>query len=192
VSKVFLNPGHWPFPGEPGFDPGAVNNDLVQNGHPLYEGDLARVMAQKLATKLRELGHEVLVFGAPTLQGICDKANGWNADLFVSMHLNACDKKSRGVEVYTYRQCSTESDMLAKSVYAAIQNSEKAFKRTPWYWRGNLKAGFYVIKHTNMPAVLVEMGFIDNDDEAKEMLTLTWQSAMADGMAAGIDAYTKG
>lgn len=190
--KVFLNPGHWPFPGEPGFDPGAVNNDLILNGHPLYEGDLARVMAQKLATTLRGMGHEVMVFGAPTLQGICDKANQWGADLFVSMHLNACDKKARGVEVYTYRACSANSDRLAQSVYDAIQTAEKAMKRTPWYWRGNLKAGFYVIKHTNMPACLVEMGFIDNDDEAKEMLTLTWQNAMSDGLAAGIDAYAKG
>lgn len=189
MPRIFLNPGHWPHEGN-GYDPGAVNRTgVLFDGKQMREADFVRHMAYKIKARLEHLGlSDVIVFGAPTLKGIVDRANTSGADLFVSLHLNAFNGVSRGVEIFTNR-FDKRAEPLAHKIYNEIRWQQSAYKRAPFYWRGEKKAGFYVIKYTKMPAVLLEMGFVDNDAEAREMTTLTWQNRMANAVAHGIRLY---
>lgn len=188
MALIFVNPGHWPFQGA-GYDPGAVNKKLTDPaGNMLTEAYIVRLIANRLKTRLQQMGHNVVVFGAPTLRGIVQKANEVHADVFVSLHCNALNGTVRGVEVFSNR-FDAEGAKLSHSIYNEIKWSQRQLKRAPLYWRGDKRAGFYVIKYTKMPAALVEMGFIDNPQEGEEMLTLTWQNRMTEAIAQGIKLY---
>lgn len=184
--KVAINPGHWLTVG-PGYDPGAV-------GHGLKEAEVVRLIAPRVRNRLVQLGldvDDVAIIESPTLAGIVTLANIFNADIFVSLHCNAFDGVARGVEIFSYRYGSKNSHELNHKIFNEIKWSQRNEKRTPMFWRGEKRAGFYVIKHTKMPAVLVEMGFIDNWQDAQEMKTLSWQNMMANAIAHGIVEYAK-
>ena len=55
--------------------------------------------------------------------------------------------------------------------------------------RGILKSRFYVIRHTNQPSVLLELGFISNDDERNLLLLPEQQEKFAKAIADGINNY---
>lgn len=191
MFKVFINPGHWPHPGDH-YDPGAVNPRVMgPDGKLLKEGVMVRVVAEKLEKRLNALlpGVKVIRAGSPLLKDTVTRANAENSDLFISLHFNALNGKAKGVEVFTYRYGSADSKLLAHKIYNEIRWTQRNYKRTPFYWRGEKTAGFYVLKYTNMPSVLVEMAFIDNDEEAKEILTLEWQNKMVEALAQGIKKY---
>lgn len=186
MGKIVVNAGHYPYKGQ-GYDPGAVNPRLG-----ITEASMTRVMAYKVKTELIALGYaadDILVWGAPTLKGITDYANRSGAECFVSLHFNAHNGKSRGVEVFTYRDDQYNSIALAEKIYNNIKTDAKEMKFNKWWWRGMKRAGFYVNKYTKMPSCLVEMGFIDNDDEARMMLGQPWQKMMSKAIAKGIDDF---
>ena len=58
--------------------------------------------------------------------------------------------------------------------------------------RGLFKSMFYVINHTTVPAILVEIGFISNDNERNELITDKRKQATAKAIADGIIEYLKG
>jgi len=55
--------------------------------------------------------------------------------------------------------------------------------------RGAKMSGFYVLKHTTMPAVLIEMGFISNPDEEKMLNTSPIQQQFGQGIVQGLDTF---
>ncbi|MDW8055409.1 MAG: N-acetylmuramoyl-L-alanine amidase [Elusimicrobiota bacterium] len=61
--------------------------------------------------------------------------------------------------------------------------------RTKQQYRGVKQAGFYVLRGAQMPAVLVEVGFISNPDEELKLNSLDFQRLVANGIAAGIKKY---
>ena len=77
-------------------------------------------------------------------------------DYFISFHRNAFKPEhATGAEVYVYRAYNTKSKSLAKQIQQALVNI--GFRD-----RGVKEADFYVLKHTKAPALLLEIGFIDN------------------------------
>ena len=82
------------------------------------------------------------------------------ADVFVSLHCNAANQSAQGTEVEVYRH-GDASEVLAESIQQQIVDAlgtiDRGIKDRP-----NLA----VLRNTNMPAVLVEMAFIDQDDDA--------------------------
>lgn len=106
-------------------------------------------------------------------------ANKWGADIYVSIHFNSATPDAHGWEVFT--SGSPGSRKLASDLaeaHAAEFYDQKE--------RGIKQAGFYVIKETDMPAVLWEGGFISNVKEAEWINQHETQVRMADAIAQGI------
>ena len=112
---------------------------------------------------------------------MCGNANGWTADVFVSIHCNAAGGDAQGTE--TLVCCDGgKAGKLARCIQSQIVDSlgtvDRGVKERP---------NLIVLKETDMPAVLVETAFIDNDYDA-ELLTNN-QDDFARAIARGITDY---
>lgn len=149
--KVYLNAGH-----DRLLDPGAVNAALG-----LRECDLAYELAQQVKGYLERNGAAVLFGQQDDLYAICNEANDAEADVFVSLHFNAFNKRAAGTE--TLISHSADSLLLGH----AIQSNIKAVLNLPD--RGlKERPGLFVLRSTAMPAVIVEVCFIDNDYDIRQ------------------------
>lgn len=168
MPKIFINSGHCP-----NVEPGACGNGLK-------EADVALSISRHVEKYLQAVGYSVKVFYYDGLAQICDDANAWGADLFVSIHCNAANGNARGTE--TYYSGSPEGKKLAEKIQKQL-----LAKLPSTVDRGVKLGGFYVIKYTNMPAVLVETAFIDNSNDAK--LLRENEDEFARAIACGITDY---
>lgn len=108
-------------------------------------------------------------------------ANKWPADLFVSVHANKFNKPTvRGTETYYFRE---DSAGLAKLLHGKI------LQATGFNDRGVRTADFRVIKYTNMPAVLCEIGYLSNAEDEQALFDENIQNKVAEAIAAGIKQY---
>ncbi len=117
---------------------------------------------------------------------IADSAG--NVDLFVSIHANAFGdgwNTANGWEVYSY-QTGGVSEMAAKAVESATMNSSAGLKD-----RGCKTANFYVIKNTEMPAILIEHGFYTNEAECEKLKSSSFRDILAQADATGIMNFFK-
>ena len=166
MAKIFINPGHG------GTDPGACGNGL-------QEAAVCLKIGQRVGTYLRAVGYEAKLFQHDGLGTICNDANAWRADLFVSIHCNAATGSAKGTE--TYNSGGSKSSRLAELIQNQLVNS------LPVLNRGVKTANFYVLKNTDMPAVLVETAFIDNADDAR--LLVEREDDFARAIARGVTDY---
>lgn len=170
-------------PGHGGKDPGAIF-------HTSKEKDIALTVSKMLAQELRERGHEVVMTRdndrALSLAGRCSTANQAKADVFVSIHLNAdadADetdvKEARGYEIL--HAGSSKGIRLAAAIDSNLMEQD-AIRSRGLKFRDNL----YVLNATKMPAVLVELGFIDSRQERLLLEDPLIQRRMAKLIAEGI------
>jgi len=117
------------------------------------------------------------------LQARCDVANRVGADLFVSIHNNAGPSTAHGAE--TYR---APNDPLGHQFATDLQTGLVAATKASN--RGAKVASFYVLRWTNMPAVLAEIGFMSNATELARLKSATYQQSVARGLANGIDRFS--
>lgn len=180
--RVFLNPGH-----DLAYDSGAVNQ-----GMGLRECDVARDIGMLVAAYLEKAGCEVRMLQSDNLNGeskcpdrqdatVCGAANDWPADIFVSLHCNAANAIARGTEICVYR-IGGEAERLAGCILHQIVNAvgtkNRGLKERP---------DLCVLRRTDMPAVLVEMAFLDNDSDAR--ILRDSQDELARAIARGITDY---
>lgn len=145
--KVFINPGH-----HFELDPGAVNPVTGDR-----EVDVAIECARLVKKYLLAAGVECTVGQYNELYEICDASNAYEADLFLSIHCNACtNHQARGTETY---YTSYNGQRLANCIQSQIVRS------LPTIDRGVKNGNLYVLKHTEAVAVLVELAFIDNMED---------------------------
>ena len=165
MPKIYIDAGHNPS----GFNTGAEGNGL-------REQDVTYEVAQALAALLRRSGnYEVRlsrnspnqVLGnsnASSLRARVDDANAWGADYFISVHTNgSTDPSAKGVEAYAYSRDS-RAFRLGDDIVNSLVDAT-GFPRRGMF----VRPGLYVLKKTNMPATLVEIGFISNPGEAAVM-----------------------
>lgn len=144
--KVVIDAGHG------GTDPGAIGNGLK-------EKDITRQIADKVERLLDMYEVEVIQTRKKdenrTLAERCHIANVSNADLFVSIHINAGG--GTGYETYLHTSMKNKNTTIAL---------KKAFhKQTLFKDRGLKFANFQVLRGTQMTAILTENGFIDNTSD---------------------------
>lgn len=102
-------------------------------------------------------------------------------DIFVSIHVNSSVKPEiTGIETHYYHQNSLN---LAQTVHSSLMSVIRSRDR------GLFKSRFYVINHTTTPAILVEMGFMSNDNERCELISEKRKQQTAEAIANGILRY---
>lgn len=179
AKKVYIDAGHG------GSDPGAVDGKSGSDVIYTEEEDLNLIVAKHLNTALKRSGVETKMSRTkdvyPSLQQRANEANAFGADVFVSVHFNAASSPSaRGIEVLYY-PTSTMGKALATAIYRFISQA------TPWPDRGIIaRSGLYVLRHTRMPAVIVEGGFITNTEEERLVNTPVFQVNLAELIAKGV------
>ena len=106
-------------------------------------------------------------------------ANGWGADYFVSIHINAGG--GVGYEDFIYNgSVSNNTVAYRDKLHAEIM------KQVDFTNRGKKRANFHVLRESNMPAALTENGFIDNAGDAAKLKSDAYLNRIALGHANGI------
>ena len=183
TRTVYLDPGHG------GDDPGAIHTD--EFGVAWKEADINLSVALKVRDILEQNNVNVYMSRtANTTVGLTDRPNDANAKqatLFVSVHTNSFVADSaHGIETWgTLYLSATYAGINDKILAQNIQNA--VIKETGAYSRGiKDSTGLAVLRHSIMPSVLVEVGFISNNDERWLMFTDDYRNKLARGIANGI------
>ncbi len=174
---VCLDAGHG------GTDAGAVNGDRLEKDDNLR-------IALAVRDKLENAGSERLTVlltraddAALELQQRVDLANENGATLFVSLHRNSGGGK--GVEVWTSSLKEKAECRLAQYIMDALEQAGvQKVRGVKHGTAGNPAVSYTVVGRTEMPACLVELGFIDNDED-NALLDSHWDAyaqAIADGI----------
>ena len=119
-----------------------------------------------------------------SLAARAEQANTQGADLFVSVHANAFPQNPdvNGLETY-YLIGGERAKDLAGFIHAAVLSAAGINDR------GTRTANFYVLRNTDMPAVLVETGYMTNEAECQNLASEAYQQLLAQGIADGVLAY---
>ena len=153
-----------------------------------YEKDLVLPITLAVGERLEAMGYRVSytrgVDSTISLAARAEQANTQGAAVFVSIHANAFPQNPdvNGLETY-HLPGGQGAKTLAEAIHAAVLASTGANDREV------RTANFYVLKYTEMPAVLVETGYMTNEDECAALADPAYRELLADGIAAGISSY---
>ena len=161
-----------------------VNLDVARRlGRWLEKRGYRTVMTR---TRDRAGGDRPFTTVGDDLRARVDVANEGAASLFVSVHMNAARARTaRGAETYHFTISGPAAAGLARSI------QDRLVTRTGLPGRGVKRAGFYVLKHTSMPAVLVEGGFLTNPKDSRLLATNAFRARVAAGIGEGVDSYIR-
>lgn len=181
--RIFVDQGHNPY----GFNAGAEGFGLREQDITYTVGAyLADILAAdprfEVATS-RQNPYEILGYSnASSLRERVDMANAWGADYFISIHVNANENPAiNGTESYVYA-ADTPAYYLGQDIVAEI------VRRVGTKNNGTfVNPGLYVLRQTNMPAVLVELAYITNYSDA--ILLNNAQYQFAYGIYVGLLNY---
>ena len=195
VRTIVLDPGHG------GKDQGAAGGGILEKSLNLQ-------LAQRVEFLLKERGCRVLLTRKNdlflSLPQRTSFANRNNADLFVSIHTNsAASQKPHGIEVYCLAPAGTASTNASAVSWKSLPGNRFDAKnlrlgyfiqhamiaRTKANDMGVKRARFAVLRDLNCPGVLVELGFLSNPPEAKQLRSPDYLDKLAKGIAGGILNY---
>ena len=185
--RIAIDPGHG------GSDSGAIGpTGIMEKSITMrVSRELKRLLEAEGATVIltRTGDTEVSEKGASAtsveeLQARCDIANRNAADIFISIHLDAFSSPdARGTTGYYYVGGSADSKRLADCVKRHVIQHIGTFDR------GTKGENFYVCRHTDMPAMLLETAFISNPQEEQMMNSANGVEQAANGIAEGLAEY---
>ena len=193
---IFLDPGHG------GKDPGAQYLGLK-------EKDLTLQVSQQLKTKLESLGYTVIMSRSTDVfvDFVTERSkmsNETNADMFISIHFNATghglDSGEDGIQTYTYLPTGNIPSVINKKWHDNPTRLKYSYKLGSYIHQsvlattqakdaGLLAKSFAVLRETNKPAVLLELGYMDDSKESQKIRTKEYQQKLVDGIVQGIQQY---
>lgn len=221
-DHIFKNDGRWVSEVPEGFvkgqysktiflDPGHGGRDSGAYYYNVAEKDLNMQVYRKLRKKLEELGYKVLTSRDSDIDVdfITERSrmvNKTNSDIFISIHFNATGSaysKSSGIQTYSYSDepdypskinpywhnhpdRMSESKRLAASIHSSLL-AETGAKDA-----GLLESSFAVLRETAKPAVLLELGYMDNFAENQQIRDSHYQDKLVAGIVKGIQKYYAG
>lgn len=182
--KIYIDQGHNP-----------QNPNAGAEGNGLREQDIVFAVGIELAELLRQNGNYEVRLSRPTAdtvigttnttslrQRVAD-ANAWGADYFISIHTNASsNSQATGSEAFAFSRPSAAFS-LGEDILEGLNRTTGLRNRGM-----QVRTGLYVLRKTAMPAVLVELGFITNPDDASLMSTRP--DLFAQGIYDGILQFT--
>ena len=189
---IYLDAGHG------GYDPGA-------SYFGISEKSLTLAIQSRVKAKLEAEGYQVVTTRtSDTYVDLADRSRAANAsesDIFVSIHINASGSSAaKGIETYYYQPYAeypsrinatyhanptrlSMSDTLANAIQSSLINATGAQNQ------GVKRQTFAVLRETTAPAVLLELGFLSNPQEAARLNTSAYQETLANAIVAGIKRY---
>ena len=169
-TTVVIDAGHG------GYDRGGIPGQRVS------EKDMTLDVARRLKSVLAASGYRVVMtrdsdvfvpLGTRTAI-----ANSYRNAIFVSVHFNSATRRgASGIETYFY---SRESLPLASAIHHYVAGG------APSENRGVRRRGYFVLRRTNIPSVLVECGFLTNPTEAAYSQNASYRQKLAEAIAAGV------
>lgn len=171
--SIVLDAGHG------GKDPGAIGLDGS------FEKDIVSSTTSTLASTLRAQGATVIETRTGdyflTLDERASISNAYYTDVFISIHYNAFPVLSvQGLSTY---YASNSSRALAQNVQNALVSA------VPLNNRGIMQENFKVLRNTNAPSILLELGFITNPYDFSIVRTADYQAQVAEAVANGLRNY---
>jgi N-acetylmuramoyl-L-alanine amidase len=151
-------------------------------GQRIAEKDMTLDVALRLRNVLSASGYRVVMTRSSDvfvpLGGRVAIANSYRNAVFVCIHFNATGRRgASGIETYFY---SRDSLPLASAIHYYVAGG------APSDNRGVRRRGYYVLRKTNIPAVLVECGFLTNPTEAAYAQSASYRQKLAEEIAAGV------
>ena len=197
-NTIFLDPGHG------GQDSGAFYYNVA-------EKDLNMQIYRKLRAKLEELGYKVLTSRDSDIDVdfVTERSrmvNKTNSDIFISIHFNATGSaysKASGIQTYSYRDepdypskinqyWHNHPDRMSESKCLAAAIHSSLLAETGAKDAGLLESSFAVLRETAKPAVLLELGYMDNFTENQRIRDDRYQDRLVAGIVKGIQKYYAG
>lgn len=171
LPTVVIDAGHG------GHDRGGVPGDRYSE--KIYTLDVAK----RLEARLRAAGYRTVMTRRGdyfvSLGARCGIANSQRNAIFVSIHFNSATREgANGIETYYY---SRQSGRLASAIHSRVLRAAGTENR-------NVRSrGFYVLRNTRIPAVLVECGFLTNRAEGGRIAgSAAHRQRLADAVASAI------
>ena len=197
-KTIFLDPGHG------GRDSGAYYYGIA-------EKDLNLQVSRKLRKRLEELGYTVLTSrdSDVDVDFVTERSrmvNKTNADFFISIHFNATGNDTTlnlGIQTYSYKEDAgypskinqywhNNPDRISESNRLAADLHSSLLTETGARDAGLLQATFAVLRETAKPAVLLELGYMDNSEENQRIRSEQYQDKLVEGIIKGIQKYYAG
>ena len=162
--------------GHGGFDRGGIPGQRVS------EKTMALDVAQRVAKKLKKSGYRVIMTRDSDvfvpLGTRVRIANAQRDAEFICIHFNSATRAgANGIETYYYRN---DSARLAAAIHRQVVGGTTTDNR------GIRRRGFYVLRRTTIPSVLVECGFLTNPAESRLVLQSSYREGLAERIVAGI------
>jgi N-acetylmuramoyl-L-alanine amidase len=169
-TTVVIDAGHG------GYDRGGIPGQIVS------EKEMTLDVAQRLKNTLAASGYRVVMTRDSDvfvpLGTRVAIANSYSNAIFVSIHFNSAKRSGAGgIETYFY---SRESLPLASAIHYFVAGGAPSSNRNV------RRRGYYVLRKTSVPAVLVECGFLTNPTEAALAQTASYRQKLAEEIAAGV------
>jgi len=210
VRKIVIDPGHG------SKDPGAVSSFGKEKSVVL---SLSKILRNLLVNKGYDVRMTREADRFIPLQDRPEFANNQGADLFLSIHVNAHkNPKVSGIETYYLALASDASasetaarenvgasysiqelDLLVSKILHESKSEEsqrlaecvqsELIYTTGLVNRGVKHAPFVVLIGTKVPAILIEIGFLSNEIEAKQLITVEYQQKLAAAIVSGVEDY---
>ena len=221
-DHIFKNDGRWVSEVPEGFvkgqysrtiflDPGHGGRDSGAYYYNVAEKDLNMQVYRKLRKKLEELGYKVLTSRDSDIDVdfVTERSrmvNKTNSDIFISIHFNATGSaysKSSGIQSYSYSDepdypskinpyWHNHPDRMSESKRLAAAIHSSLLAETGAKDAGLLERSFAVLRETAKPAVLLELGYMDNFAENQQIRDSHYQDKLVAGIVKGIQKYYAG
>ena len=170
---------------------------MVKDDVVFYEGVNNRDNVNRIAEELEDLGYEVIklvdTWRDISLTQRVEEINAIEGKkIVISIHSDANSNgrewnQAHGMGCFIYTNCSEDTSKLSYSLNnSLICNFDGIVKN-----RGIRKANFYILKYTNCPAVLLELGFHTNREEVKLMQTEPFKDKVVNSIVEAIQEYEK-
>lgn len=180
---VAVDPGH-----------GGADGGVTHAG--VKEKDVNLAVALLLRDRLEALGARVVMTREDDRDNLLDnrtslnlrlyKARQGEAQLLLSIHANSFPDSSQWGGQTFYHPDSAEGRRLALLV------QEELVRLEPDNYREALAANYYILRNSEIPAALVELGFLSNPDDRRKLVDPGYQASLADALARAVQRFVDG